>query len=105
MNKNENHQFKGFIKETTPTGKVSSHDKVVLIRRGNEYFNAGEIEKASRIFMTVGYSDGIIRIGDYYYRNNEPLKALNCYKMAPDREKADEIISDMVNIIRNWIKE
>jgi hypothetical protein len=76
-----------------------------LIRKANELFNKGEILHSKRIFLTVGYTDGIIRIGDYYYKKNDFLNALQMYILAPDRPKADKILEKMAQVVQHWIKE
>ena len=52
-----------FIKTTLKPG-IDGTQKVILNRKGNVLFNSGDIEGARRIFMTTGYTDGLVRIGD-----------------------------------------
>ena len=86
---------KHFIKVTenalTP---LSSEQKVVLNRRGNQLFNEGFINEAQRIFVTTGYSDGLTRVGDYY------IEALRMYCLAKNKRKSDPIIDSLVRLIR-----
>ena len=92
---------KHFIKVTenalTP---LSSEQKVVLNRRGNQLFNEGFINEAQRIFITTGYSDGLTRIGDYYAAKNNTLEALRMYCLAKNKRKSDPIIDSLVRLIR-----
>ena len=98
--KNEN----TFIK-TTIKPVVESTDKVTLNRKGNVLFNSGDIEGARRIFLTTGYTDGLVRVGDYYNSKSRSLDALKMYWIAPDHKKAETIISRLSVIIQNLIHE
>ena len=90
-----------FIKVTenalTP---LSSEQKVVLNRRGNQLFNEGFVHEAQRIFITTGYSDGLTRVGDYYAAKNNTLEALRMYCLAKNKRKSDPIIDSLVRLIR-----
>ena len=92
---------KHFIKVTenalTP---LSSEQKVVLNRRGNQLFNEGFINEAQRIFITTGYSDGLTRVGDYYAARNNTLEALRMYCLAKNKRKSEPIIDSLVRLIR-----
>ena len=92
---------KHFIKVTenalTP---LSSEQKVVLNRRGNQLFNEGFINEAQRIFVTTGYSDGLTRVGDYYIAHDNTLEALRMYCFAKNKRKSDPIIDSLVRLIR-----
>ena len=96
----------GFIKITSESNKViSKEEKVALIRKGNEYFNNGKIDIAKKIFITTGYSDGLIRLGNYYYKENKPFEALRMYYLAPDKKNVDSIIEKMSHIIQYMLHE
>lgn len=90
-----------FIKVTenalTP---LSSEQKAVLNRRGNQLFNEGFINEAQRIFITTGYSDGLSRVGDYYAAQKNTLKALRMYCLAKNKRKSGPIIDSLVGLIR-----
>ena len=92
---------KHFIKVTenalTP---LSSEQKVVLNRRGNQLFNEGFINEAQRIFITTGYSDGLTRVGDYYAAKNHTLEALRMYCLAKNKRKSEPIIDSLVRLIK-----
>ena len=92
---------KHFIKVTenalTP---LSSEQKVVLNRRGNQLFNEGFINEAQRIFITTGYSDGLSRVGDYYAAQKNTLQALRMYCLAKNKRKSGPIIDSLVGLIR-----
>ena len=94
----------GFIK-TTVDNTVGSADKAALNRKGNQLFNIGETEKARRVFMTTGYTDGLIRVGDHYKSEGRLLDALRMYWIAPDRNRAEPIIIKLSNVIKNLMSE
>ena len=91
-----------FIK-TTLKPVIDGSQKAALNRKGNTLYNSGDIEGARRIFLTTGYSDGLIRVGDYYKSNGRPLDALRMYWIAPDKQKADPIIMQLSTIIQNLL--
>lgn len=96
----------GFIKVTdSPLSALSSEQKVALNRRGNELFNSGKINEASRIFMTTGYSDGLTRVGDSFMKKNEPLRALKFYCLAKNRNKCEPIYEKIARTIGLLFKE
>lgn len=88
------------IKTTQPFSDLSAEQKVKLNRRGNELFNAGEIEMSARIFRTTKYSDGLTRVGDYYYEANKKLMALEYYRLANNKKNIDILVKEIANTIR-----
>ncbi len=96
----------GFIKVTdNPISTLNSEQKVILNRKGNELFNKGRIEEARRIFITTGYSDGLTRVGDYYQKKNEIIKALKVYILAHNKNKAEPIYEKMAEITSVFLKD
>lgn len=93
-----------FVKKTSHPG-LTSAEKAILNRKGNELFNAGDIESARRIFMATGYSDGITRIGDRYLAGGRSIDALKMYWIAPDRAKAEGIIAKLSGVIQKIMCE
>ena len=93
-----------FIK-TTVKLDIDKDKKAALNRKGNVLYNAGDIEGARRIFLTTGYSDGLVRVGDFYKSRGKPLDALRMYWLAPDRKKADPIIQQLSLVIHNLIHD
>ncbi|MFW6138530.1 MAG: hypothetical protein ACOC7U_05090 [Spirochaetota bacterium] len=88
------------IKELTP------EQRLALIRKGNELFNKGDIEKAARIFTTTSYKDGLIRVGDYYYfEKKNPMKAFYYYLEAKYEKRIKEISERISSVIKKWLKE
>ena len=94
----------GFIK-TTLKPNIDGSQKAALNRKGNILYNSGDIEGARRIFLTTGYSDGLTRVGDYYMSKGKSLDALRMYWIAPDRSKAEPIISQLSAVIQNLLHE
>ena len=93
-----------FIK-TVNKPAITGEQKVALNRKGNNLFNSGDIEGARRIFLTTGYSDGLVRIGDYYKSKGKKLDALRMYWIAPDKVKSEAIIVELSALIKNLIHE
>jgi hypothetical protein len=94
---------KGFLKTTTV--ELTGQQRSALIRKGNVLFNEGKIDQARRIFITAHYTDGLIRVGDYYMKQNEPLEAFRMYWLAPERRKVDAMLEKMAGVIRSWLEE
>lgn len=96
----------GFVKVTADCRpQVSPQQRSALVRTGNRLFNNGRIEDAKRIFLTVGYSDGLIRVGDHHMKHNQPLEAFRMYWLAPDRSRAEPLIEQMAQIVQAWLHE
>jgi hypothetical protein len=94
----------GLIKSTDlPVKQLDGEQKAALNRRGNQFFNQGEIENARRIFVTTGYSDGLTRVGDYYAMQGRELDALKLYWLAHNRRKADPLISKLASLIGTFL--
>ena len=101
----EKHKDQNTFIKTTAKPVVNSTQKAALNRKGNILYNSGDIEGARRIFITTGYSDGLVRVGDYYNSKGKPLDALKMYWAAPDHTKADPLIQQLSEIIRHFINE
>lgn len=85
---------------------LTPKERLILIRKGNELFNKGEIEKAARIFVTTAYKDGLIRVGDHYYFDKKnPLKALHYYLEAHYEKRVSELTESIAAIIKKWLRE
>ncbi|QQO08071.1 hypothetical protein [Breznakiella homolactica] len=100
-------RFKGqdvFIK-TVQKPQIEGSTKAALNRKGNILFNNGDIEGARRVFLTTGYTDGLVRVGDYYMSKGRSLDALRMYWIAPDKKKSEPIIAQLSNLIHNLLKE
>ena len=96
----------GLIKTADlPRKGLPGDDRVRLNRRGNEFFNKGDIETARRIFQTTGYSDGLIRVGDRYLSARRPVDALKMYWLARDGSRTEPLIEKAVAAIRKLLEE
>ncbi len=96
----------GLIKTSdSPQSGIPLDQKAALNRRGNELFNRGDIESARRVFMTTGYSDGLIRVGDSYFKSGRAVDALKMYLLAKEKKRSSELIEKMAHIIQNLLKE
>ncbi|MBN2325356.1 MAG: hypothetical protein JXQ30_16625 [Spirochaetes bacterium] len=85
---------------------LGSKERLLLIRKGNEIFNNGDIEKAARIFTTTAYRDGLIRVGDYYYfEKKDALKALQFYNDAKYERGIKSISERIASVIQRWLSE
>jgi hypothetical protein len=93
-----------FLK-TVAKPAIDSAQKAALNRKGNILYNSGDIEGARRIFLTTGYSDGLVRIGDYYKSKGRSLDALRMYWIAPDKKKSASIIVELSILIKSLIHE
>jgi hypothetical protein len=96
----------GFLK-ITPSGRkpLNPEQKTALIRKGNEFFNKGDIATAKRIFITTGYSDGLERVGDYHQQKGDILEALRMYWIAPAPGKKQQLIEQCAALVQYWINE
>ncbi len=97
-------QGQGFIKSVSRPG-IESTQKVALNRKGNVLLNSGDVEGARRIFMTTGYSDGLIRVGDRYMADGKSMDALRMYWLAPDKKKAEALIARLSALIQKLMVE
>ncbi|MDR0388716.1 MAG: hypothetical protein LBH73_01440 [Spirochaetaceae bacterium] len=93
-----------FIK-TVRKAEIDGAQKAALNRKGNMLFNSGDIEGARRVFLTTGYTDGLVRVGDYYLSKGRALDALRMYWIAPDHKKSEPIIAQLSFVIQKLLKE
>ena len=109
--KQENEHLKGIPEEGFLKIKLSDHaglsstQRAALVRKGNELFNAGRIEEAKKIFITIRYGDGLTRVGDYYREKQDPLEALRMYWIAPAPKKREQLVEKAAEVVRSWIGE
>ena len=96
----------GFLKVTSgKRAQLSDVQRVALIRKGNELFNQKKLELARKIFITTGYSDGLIRLGDAYLAQSKPLEAFRMYLQAPDSKKVQAMVEKSVAVLRHWLAQ
>lgn len=95
----------GFIKiPKSGTVNVTSSEKVTLVRKANELMNKKDYIGAKRIYLAIGYSAGLIRLGDYFENNQKPLEALKMYKAAEAQTKLEQLSKKMANVLQVWMK-
>lgn len=71
---------------------LTDAQKTELMRRGNQLFNEGRYFDAGKIFSTIGYKTGLIRLGDLFYFEKEmPLVAYGFYRNANHKPMLDKI--------------
>src|SRR5687767_13931696 len=71
---------------------LNDAQKAELMRRGNQLFNEGRYFEAGKIFATIGYKTGLIRLGDLFYFEKEmPLVAYGFYRNANHKPMLDKI--------------
>jgi hypothetical protein len=96
----------GFLKIASDNRATLAQDKrAALIRKGNEFFNGGKYDLARRIFITTGYTDGLIRLGDYYYKRKKHLLALQIYWLAPCPEKVEFLVGKFASVVSKWLMD
>ena len=84
---------------------MDDREKAALARKGNEYFNDGNITEAIKYFVKAGYRDGIMRVADYYYFDKkQPLIALKFYKMINRKDRVDEIFARMMFALNKMLR-
>lgn len=84
---------------------IDSSTRAQLIRKGNEFFQKNDIENAKKIFITVDYKDGLVRLGDYYLKNNELYKSAEMYFMSENKSKIDAFSKKCAIIIEKYLNE
>lgn len=97
---------RGFLKVGAEDGKgMPGSQRAALVRRGNELFNAGNYDTAKRIFLTVRYSDGLIRLGNHHMGKGEVLEAFRMFWIAGDTRRVAEMTEQMAMVVRKWLRE
>ena len=85
---------------------LTPKERLLLIRKGNEFFNGGDVDKAAKIFVATAYKDGLIRVGDYYYFDQKnPLKALTYYMEAQYEKRIRELFERIALVLKKWLSE
>ena len=95
----------GLLKLTTQEVELSKKKKIALIRKGNEFYNQGNMEMAQKVFITANYADGLVRLGDHYFEHKKPLEAFRMYWLAKNKKKINTFVEKIAGIIKKWIKE
>jgi hypothetical protein len=95
----------GLLRLTAEIPDLSEDKRIALIRKGNELFNDGRFDLAKKVFLTAGYKDGLIRLGDRYSEEKQPLEAFRMYWLAKHTAKTDNLVEKMSWIVRQWLQE
>lgn len=96
----------GLIKAVEPRpAALTGEQKAQLVRRGNELFNERKYELAERVFATIGYTDGLVRLGDVYFKRHDYTRAIKLYRRAPDPGRVDRVAKRMAMVMRQWLIE
>ncbi len=91
------------VEKTQP--KLTGEQRAQLIRRGNEMLNAGNLDAAERVFVTCAYGDGLVRLGDVFYKRADYIRAINLYLKAPDSVRVGKAAKRMSLVLRQWLIE
>ena len=62
--------------------QISASERVKLIQKGNALFNNGQYPLAEKIFLTINYQDGLIRLGEYYFNHGNYFRAGELFRQA-----------------------
>lgn len=100
----ENIPEEGFFKIHVEQPKdITPQQRVLLIRKANVLFKEGNRDMAKKLFLTLHYTDGIVRVGNSLYEEGNFLEALEMYRIAPDKDRYNSIIEKMTSIVQGWI--
>lgn len=83
----------------------NKEDRARLIREGNKEFNSGNIRKAARIYESTNYKDGLIRVGDHFYKKHQPLIAYGYYRKADYKPMLESLQESFVVALKVWLTE
>lgn len=96
----------GFLKVVSRTHEsLTSEQKARLAHKGEEAFQNGDIEQARKIFVTIGHTDGLVRIGDWFMQTGKPFDAYKMYRLAPAPDKAEKLVIRMAEVISRLLTE
>ncbi len=85
--------------------KVDQSTRVKLIRKGNQLFSEGKIDLAEKIFVTIDYKDGLIRLGDHFFKNKNIYKSVEMYFLSENKNKINTFCKKIALIIEKLLKE
>lgn len=85
---------------------MDNQERSALIRRGNELYNQGDYKNALKIFLATDYQDGIVRVADHlYYEEENTIGAIKLYKKAGYQKRIDEFAEKAALTIQAWLAE
>lgn len=82
----------------------SPEKRALLVRVGNLMLNEGRVEEARRVFLTINYSAGLKRIGEYYLRSGNPIEAMKMFYFSSSNPTFQELAKTAAESIRHLIK-
>jgi len=85
--------------------KIDPAIRIQLIRKGNQLFTEGNINLAEKIFITTDYKDGLVRLGDYYFKNNDVYKSAQMYFMSENKQKINTFCKKMALVIEKYLND
>lgn len=86
--------------------KLDPKERAGIIRKANELYNRGEMEKAAKLFWHTDYRDGLLRVGEYLLeKEHKPFQALPYFQKAQARERVSEILGRMLWALSTLMKE
>lgn len=85
--------------------EIDSITRAKLIRKGNELLISGDIKSAEKIFITVDYKDGLVRLGDHYLKLNNIYKSAEMYFMSENKSKINTFCKKCALIIEKFLNE
>ncbi|MDD5066850.1 MAG: hypothetical protein PHF84_07355 [bacterium] len=85
--------------------ELNESERAELIRKGNQLFNSGKIKEAARVFETVKYGDGLIRIANHYYKKKEMVQAILYYKKAGYTKPIEALAPEIIMVLKTWLDE
>lgn len=95
---------KGLIRIAERTSSLSNRQKALLTRKANQLYNAGELDQAERIYLTVGYSGGLSKLGRHYLAKNDFIRAMLLFLKADERAQLDTLSDRFAMVIRKWLR-
>ncbi len=85
---------------------MTEEERIPLIRRGNELFNQGDHKNALKIFLATNYKDGIIRVADLlYFDQNDKVSAVKLYKKAGHTKVLNDFVEKAAQVVRLYLLE
>lgn len=85
---------------------MDAKEKAMLIRRGNELFNARDYKNALKIYLAVDYKEGIARMAAIMENEKKDnVTALKLYKKAGYQSNVEKLAYSMAQAVRFLLKE
>lgn len=99
---NQNHPFEKMISifKKSPQIQFPEKKRTHLILQANKIFNEGNIEKARKIYATLNYYDGMVRVANYYYKSGKILEAFATYVQTGATKESAELSVQLAQRIK-----